>query len=432
MAAVGKTAVQEAAEQIRDELVVLSHDIHDHPEYGFQEYHACSVMTELLEKHGFAVSKGSAGIETAFVAVKAFGQTEENRKSLNIAFLAEYDALEGLGHGCGHNMVGTMAAGAGIALAQAVEQLMSVQEQPEQVQSAEGHLTAMQTGDCLPPVNVYVIGTPAEETTGGKIIMLENGVFDGIDYVLMCHPTAGPSMVERSARGCTTVYADFEGRAAHSSAPEKGVNALTAVRAAFNNIDVMRPNFRFQDNVNGIIREGGTANNIVPGKASCEFCLRSVTLENLENLVELVKRCIDSAAMLTQTKVQTKVDLLFSERYPNIPMGEAFKKNLESLGEYVAYPDPAGSYGSSDVSNLSLHIPTIHEYISIAPEEVNEHSVEFLEAAASDRSDVALLLGAKALAMTGFDILADEAFRHQIREAFEAQVPKKYWAEPQD
>ena len=158
----------------------------------------------------------------------------------------------------------------------------------------------------------------------------------------------------------------IHGRSAHSSVPATGINALTAVRAAFANVDLMHPTFQFQDTINGIIREGGTANNVIPERASCEFCLRSRTLGNLERLVDIVKRCAEAAALLTGARAEVSVDPLFSERYPNIPMGEAFKRNLESLGEPVAYADPMGAYGSSDVSNLSLYMPVIHEYISIA------------------------------------------------------------------
>ena len=389
-----KSKLKEAVDGLAGGILKLSHEIHDHPECGFEEYFASAQLTELLRGQGFAVETGTAGLPTAFTAVK-----RGRKPGPSIAFLAEYDALEGLGHGCGHNMIAAMAAGAGAALGGIADELGGA---------------------------VYVIGTPGEETKGGKIEMLAKGAFADLDYVLMCHPTSGPSMVMRSARACTTVYAGFTGRSAHSSVPATGINALTAVRAAFANIDLMHPTFQFQDTINGIIREGGTANNVIPERASCEFCLRSRTLGNLERLVDIVKRCAEAAALLTGARAEVSVDPLFSERYPNIPMGEAFKRNLESLGEPVAYADPMGAYGSSDVSNLSLYMPVIHEYISIAPPEVNGHSAEFMEAAASPAGDRACLLGAKALAMTGLDILLDAAFREEIREAFEKQVPEIY------
>lgn len=387
-----KKQIRDHVLSLKEELVSLSHAIYDHPEYGFEEYFACEQHTKLLKKHGFLTETNAGGLPTAFVAVKRM-----KKPGPRVAFLAEYDALEGLGHGCAHNIVGAMATGAGIALS-----------------------------DVADSGEIYVIGTPGEETKGGKIRMLEQGVFDQMDFVLMCHPTAGPSMVQRSARGCTTVYARFTGKAAHSSAPYKGVNALTAVRAMFSNIDLMYQAFWFQDTINGVIREGGAANNIVPEVASCEFCLRSRTLQGLERLADLTKRCADAAAFLTGTTAEVSVDPMFSERYPNIPMGEAFKKNLESLGEVVEYADPMGAYGSSDVSNISLYKPVIHEYISIAPEGVNEHSKEFLEAAGSERGDEGLLLGAAALAMTGYDILSDETFQKEIRDSFLKQVPEYY------
>ena len=394
-----KEYVAGQAEAIREELIQLSHDIHSHPECGFEEYYACDRIAGLLRSHGFRVDTGTGGLATAFTAVKKSGVSGGCQNGPRIAFLAEYDALEGLGHGCGHNMIAAMAAGAGIALSSVLDRLGGT---------------------------VYVIGTPGEETKGGKILMQAQGAFADVDYVLMCHPTSGPSMVQRSARGCTTVYAGVTGKSAHSSNPASGINALTAVRAAFSNIDLMHPCFRFQDTVNGVIRQGGQANNVIPGEASCEFCLRSRTLGDLERLVGIVKHCAETAAMLTGARADIHVDPLFSERYPNIPMGQAFKENLESLGEPVSYPDPMGFYGSSDVSNLSLHMPVIHEYISIAPGEVNGHSPEFAAAAASEKGDRACILGAKALAMTGFDILSSSRLQREIQEAFERQVPAMY------
>lgn len=389
-----KKRIIEKTDMISQEIICLSHEIHDHPELGFQEYFACEQLTGMLRRHGFTVTTGSGGMETAFTAVK-----KAEKPGPKMAFLGEYDALEELGHGCGHNMIGAMAVGAGVALASVLEE----------------------TGG-----EIYVFGTPGEETKGGKIIMLEKGVFDGMDFVLMCHPTSGPTMIQRNARACTTVFAEFTGKSAHSSVPATGINALTAARAAFMNIDLMHPMFYPQDTINGVIKEGGAANNVVPDYAKCEFCLRSTTLANLQRLVELTVHCINNAAALVGTGIKTEVDLLFSERYPNMPMGEAFKANLESLGESVVYADPQGMYGSSDVSNLSLYMPVIHEYISIAPVEINGHSPEFAEAAASARSDEACILGAKALAMTGCDILCDEDFRKEIRDAFEKQVPEIY------
>lgn len=394
-----KEYVAEQVDEIREELIQLSHDIHSHPELGFEEFYACDRIVTVLRAHGFQVETGTGGLETAFTAMKKSSVACGGQGGPRIAFLAEYDALEGLGHGCGHNMIAAMAVGAGIALSSVLDRLGGT---------------------------VYVIGTPGEETRGGKIIMQEKGAFGEVDYVLMCHPTSGPSMVQRSARGCTTVYADFTGTSAHSSNPASGINALTAVRATFSNIDLMHPCFRFQDTVNGVIRQGGQANNVIPDRASCEFCLRSRSLEDLERLVGIVKHCAESAAMLTGARAEIHADLLFSQRYPNIPMGQAFKENLESLGEPVSYPDPMGFYGSSDVSNLSLRMPVIHEYISIAPSMVNGHSPEFAAAAVSETGDRACILGAKALAMTGADILGSREFGREIREAFEGQVPERY------
>jgi amidohydrolase len=389
-----KEKINAAVDACRNEILELSHRIHDAPELGFEEYKACAKLTDVLQKHGFEVTTGVGGLETAFTA-----RQSGRGNGPHVAFLAEYDALKGLGHGCGHNIIASAAVGAGIALASILDRYDGM---------------------------VSIIGTPGEETKGGKIVLLDAGIFDNVDFVLMVHPTQGPSMIRRNAPACMSVFVKFTGVSAHSSAPATGINALSAVISTFNNIDLIRPTFRHMDNVNGVVVNGGGASNVIPATASCEFCLRSKTLTGLKALADKVECCAKSAQQITGASLEFQRDIMFSERYPNVPMGEAFKKNLEQLGETVAYPDPDGSYGSSDVSNVSLYRPTIQEYISIAPQEVNMHSEGFSAAAVSPRGDIACILGAKALAMTGLDILSNAAFRKQVADAFEKDVPRVY------
>ena len=273
---------------------------------------------------------------------------------------------------------------------------------------------------------ITLFGTPAEENYGGKIKMLEEGAFDDVDFAIMIHPSSGHSLVKRGGRAATTVTMDFYGEAAHSCAPMYGINALNAVLATFRNIDMQRPMFHPQDNVNGIIPHGGTAPNAIPGYAQCVFSLRSDTLRHLRKLVEVVKHCGQQASDLVGTRMECTVSLMYGERYPNGPMGDAFKRNMEWLGEEIKVADNRRLYGSSDIGNVSMKLPSIHEYLAIDREYINSHAVEFTRAAETPRADEVCLHGAMGLAMTALDLLSDEALRKAAWDEYHALVPAEY------
>ena len=386
--------ISDAVENKRGETLELSHRIHDDPELGNQEFHACALLCDYLAGEGFTVQKGVGGLPTAFTA-----EIRGKEGGPSIALLAEYDALKDIGHACGHNMIAAIAVGT----ATAVKEVL---------------------GDFAGKVTV--VGTPAEETTGGKINLIEAGVFDGFDFALEVHPTAGTTMVMRGGRACTTVYCDFTGVSAHSSAPASGVNAVSAVVETFHNIDVLRPIFDPMDNVNGVIPYGGGANNVISGFATCEFCLRSDTLYHLKKLAEKVSLAARCAAELIGAKLELRVDPMFAERYPNRPMSLRFKEHLERMGEPVVEMEPFGPYGSSDIGNVSLLMPVIHDYISIADAGVNGHSAEMCAAAVSERGDQACILACKALAMTVADLLSSEELRNEARAYYRQQLPDVY------
>ena len=389
-----KSQVIKAVDGLSVELLQLSHTLYEHPEISFEEYQSVKTISELLSRHGFTVKTGIAGLETAFIASKT-----GKPGGAHIAFLAEYDALPQVGHGCGHNIIATCSVGATIALCSVLNEF---------------------TG------KISIIGTPAEEGGGGKVIMLNAGVFDDVDFALMLHPTEGPSLIARGARAARTISVEFFGKAAHSSIPADGINALSAALSTFDNIDRLRPAFDYRDNVNGVILKGGVAPNIIADYASCRFSLRSHTLLNLEKLTERVVHCANCAATLTGAQVKTEMTLAYSERYPNLPIGAAFKENMAELGEEMIYADPNGLYASSDIGNVSIRLPAIHEYLSIGPESVPAHTVEFARQAISPRGDEVCIKGAKGLAMTGFDLLSDPILRQAAKEAHEKQVPKEY------
>ena len=389
-----KQKVCERIDQLADRLVRLSHDIHSHPEVSLTEHKSAAFIAEMLREQGFAVTVGVGGLDTAFVAHK-----EGRTKRPHIALLAEYDSLPGIGHACGHNVIATCALGAFLGAAAVVDEF-------------EG--------------TISVIGTPGEEADGGKIILLEAGIFDDVDFVLMMHPSAGKSLVGRGGRAATSVDIAFTGKSAHSSAPGYGINALNAVLSTFQHIDMLRPTFAMQDNINGIITNGGLAANIIPGEASCTFSLRAETLKDLERLAQKVTQAANAAASLTGAVPEIKVHRMYAERYPNKPMGAAFKANMAELGEEMEWANPTGMYGSSDIGNVSIKLPAIHDYLWIAPAGVNSHNIEYTEHAASPRADEIAIKGAKGLAMTAVDILSSKAFQDEIRKAHLEQVPAEY------
>ncbi|MEA5039493.1 MAG: amidohydrolase [Clostridiaceae bacterium] len=389
-----KENIKTEVESHRAELLRLSHQVHDRPELGLKEYYAVERTRALLENCGYSVNVGIGGLETAFMATK-----EGRPGGVHVAFLAEYDALPEIGHGCGHNVILTCAVGAFLGMAAAMDGLCG---------------------------RVSLIGTPGEENAAGKVTLLEQHIFDDVDFALMIHPSSGPSLIHRGGRACTDMGVTFRGKSAHSSVPATGINALSAVIATFNHIDLMRPTFAMQDNINGIITEGGTARNVIPDHTACEFCLRAQTLLELEALVEKVKKAVECASALTGATAEVEVGAMYAERYTCLPVCEAFKANMESLGEPMEYPDPNGMLGSSDVGNVSIKLPAIHDYLSIAPAEVNGHSRELADAAASPRADEVCIRGAQGLAMTAADLFSSEALRTQAKEYHEKTVPAEY------
>lgn len=391
-----KQKIAETVEAAREDLLKLSKNIHENPELGFEEFKAVDFISETLEKHGFSVEKGYGGLPTSFRA-----DAKGNGDGPTVAFLAEYDALNGIGHGCGHNLIATCAVGAFLGLSSLLDSL---------------------------PGRICIIGTPAEEGGAGKVKLLANGAFDDVDYALMMHPSGGGSnLVGRGGRAACTVKVSFKGKGAHSSAPQNGINALSAVISVFNQIDMARPTFDPQDNINGIISDGGTASNIIPAFASCAFCLRADTMKRIEDLIQLIKTCVANAERLTGAKGEITWDDISAERYPSKPICQAFKDNMHELGIEMTWPDPKKQYGSSDIGNVSIKIPAIHDYLSITDDaSIQAHTVEYAEAAASPEAQEVCLKGAKGLAMTGYDILSNPEFQKEIREFHDKQIPEFY------
>jgi amidohydrolase len=377
-------------ENRRAELIEIAATIHANPEIAFEERASAALLTDVLEQQGFAVERGVAGLETAFVAT-AKGSAD----TPTIAFLAEYDALPELGHACGHNLIASAALGAGLA--------------------AKPLLTEL-------PGTIQVIGTPAEEGGGGKVIMVEQGVFDNVDVAMMVHPSSR-NLTRRTSLTSHKAGIEFFGKAAHAAAsPDFGINALNALIITFNSIDAMRQHLRDDARIHGIITHGGEATNIVPEYAAAQFGIRAADVQYAEELIEKVHDCAKAGARASGARLEfTRKDSYYANMMPNPILADLVDGNMKQLGMDVSLPLPNERMGSSDMGNVSQVVPGLHPYFIIAPEDVAGHTVEFREAAASDAGWEGMLQAAKFLAMTAVELLAVPSHMVSVKQAFEQQ-----------
>jgi len=390
-----KQRVCAAIDRRADDLRQAADWIHAHPEIGHQEVKASQRLCDLLRDAGIEVQTGTAGMATAFRAELA------GRDGLRpcIAILAEYDALPGLGHGCGHNLIGTSAIGAGLALLDVMPDL---------------------------PGSVLVLGTPAEESaapnSGGKVHMVNAGVFEDVDAAIMFHPATETVMtLDRSlaARGFEFF---FHGRAAHAAgAPEEGVNALDAVVMLYNGISMMRQQLRSDARIHGIILSGGAAANIIPDYAAIRYRTRADDTEYLSDVVNRVVACAEGAAKATGCRLEWHEYMPgYENTMPNSVLLDLMVENLRSLGLNVNTQRKRTGRGSTDFGNVSRRVPGIEARIGITEQvDVPGHSIEFREAAASERGRQAMLNAAKSLAMTAVDLLGDPENLKRARAAFQ-------------
>jgi amidohydrolase len=378
-----KKRVCDAVERRAAELTQAADWIHAHPEIGHQEVQAAARLTELLKSSGISVEMGTAGMATAFKAELSGNQAERPR----VAILAEYDALPGLGHGCGHNLIGTSAIGAGLALAEVIKEL---------------------------PGSVWVLGTPAEESaadnSGGKVHMVNAGVFENVDAAIMFHPATETAItLDRSlaARGFEFY---FHGRAAHAAgAPEEGINALDAVVLFYNAVSMLRQQVRSDVRIHGIILSGGAAANIIPDYAAIRYRARADNTEYLAEVVERLVACAEGAAKATGCRLEWKEYMPgYENTLPNSVLIDLMVANLRSLGLTVHTQRKRNGRGSTDFGNVSRRVPGVEARIAITDRvDVPGHSIEFREAAGSDLGRQAMLNAAKGLAMTAIDLLTD-------------------------
>ena len=375
---------------MRDSLGTLSRQIYENPEIGFEERKALQWVSAFLRESGFSVEPGTAGIETAFRA-EVRGQKDRP----NVALLAEYDALKGLGHACGHNLICSASVGAAAALHRAAPHL---------------------------PGTLTVLGTPAEEGGGGKVIMVDRGVFNGIDAAMMFHPSRDNWWV-RGALAAQPLSMKFRGRPAHAAAmPERGINALNALLLTFHAIDSLRQHVPPDVRIHGIITHGGDAPNIVPAYAEAEFLVRAARRKTLDEVMIKVKRCADAGAAATGATVEMEEGLAYAERNNNRVLAGLFGENMRRLGIDGDEPSASGGVGSSDIGNVSMVVPAIHPYLKIVDGDVSGHTPEFREAAGSSRGFEAMLNAAKGLAMTVLDVMYRPDALERMRREFAASI----------
>jgi amidohydrolase len=378
----GKNRIQSAVDSRDKQLREIALKIHNNPELAFQEYKAVHWLTEPLKEAGFKVEIGIAGMETAFRA-----SWSGNADGPTIALLAEYDALPEIGHACGHNIIGTASVGAALALKDAFPNF---------------------------PGKILVLGTPAEEDGGGKIIMCDQGIFDHVDAAMLCHPRES-NMVLRGALACFDTTFKFHGKQAHASAnPEKGISALDALINSFVAINFLRQFLKEDVKIHGIITKGGEAPNIVPAYCEAKFMLRAATTKELNIVRDKVYAAVRHSSEAMGARCEIVEGLVYAERNNNKSLANIFKNNLSLMGIEVS--EPAGGIGSSDIGNVGQITATIHPYIKIG--DVTPHTPEFRDASGSERGMIGLNQAAKALAMTVYDLCTDSMLLHEVRDEF--------------
>ncbi len=382
--------VASAVDAMRDELLGLSHAIHGEPELSLQEFKSSARLADAVAGHDIAVTQEAFGLPTAYAA--EFGKSD----GPTIAILSEYDALPGIGHACGHNIIATAGYGAAMALSKLGARL---------------------------PGKVRYLGTPAEERHGGKELMARLGAFDGADAAMMIHPS-NMNLMTMPCIAVAEVEAIYHGKSAHASAmPYRGLNALDAVISAYQAIAQLRQHIRNTERIHGIITDGGMAPNIVPERAACRFFVRATDINDLGPLKARVQACFEAGAIATGCRLELKwsgVDYL--DLKTNWPMAEAFERHARALGrDFFPTKDiPPGFAGSTDMGNVSHRVPSIHPMLAVAPAGVIIHNPEFTRWAASDKGDAAVIDGAKALALTALELMADPAMMSVVRADFEA------------
>ena len=379
-----KQAARERVESTRDAMLGLSHRIHACPEPAFEEEHAATWLAEALDGAGFTVERGVCALPTAVRARAGNGP-------LHIALCAEYDCLPGIGHACGHNMIAAMAFGAAVAAARVADDV---------------------------GLTVSVVGTPAEERGGGKILLLERGAFTGVHAVLMVHP-APVDAVDPPTLAWAQFDVRYTGKAAHASAfPDQGINAADALTIAQTAIGLLRQHLRANDRVHGIVTDGGDAPNVVPAHAAADYIVRAGSLEELGDVREKVLRCFEAGALATGATLEVVPSgPPYATVRHDADIAAVYRRNAEALGRFFPDVGPllARAAASTDMGNVSQALPSIHPIIGIASLPAVNHQPEFAAHCITEVADNAVVDGAVAMAWTAIDLACDAGVRTRLR-----------------
>ena len=376
-----------AAVEVRAaQLTEISHRIHENPELGFEEHFAHDLLAGAAEEAGLEVQRQAYGVETAFAA-------RAGTEGPLVAFLCEYDALPGIGHACGHNIIAASGLGAGLAAAEVVEDLGG---------------------------RLLILGTPAEEGGGGKLHLMEGGAFAGVDAALMLHP-AGLELAEMQTLAVQQLHARYHGRPAHAAAaPEAGRNALDGAVQGYVAAAALRQHIAPDERFHGIFTDGGQKPNIVPTFAETNWYVRSPTLERLELLKERLADCLRGGALAAGVDLELAwADYYFAEVRSNGPLLELWKSNASAVGRHPQTPAPGRTViGSTDMGNVSQVVPSIHPMIAVSPPDVAIHTEDFAVFARGPDGDRGVIDGAKTLAAVAIDYWSDASVRAAVAAEF--------------
>jgi len=383
-----KRRIAEAIWRHRDEIFDLAHRIHANPEPAFEEEKASGWIAETIARHGYRVERPAGRLATAVRGVLPGGRGGPGPR---VGVLAEYDALPGLGHGCGHNLMAASGVGAAIGLAAVAGEV---------------------------PGAVVFLGTPAEERGSGKQVMIDDGLFEGLDAALLFHPS-DKNHAEKHVLACEDIDVVFTGQAAHAAAePWKGRNALDAMILLFNAIALWRQQLRPDARVHGVILEGGTAANIIPARTVGRFMIRSASDGDMAAMREHFRAMVEAAARATGSTHETTLSGYSATLENNAVLAERFAAHMVAYGVPSGPPD--AQIGSTDMGNVSHVCPTIHPSLAICEPGVPKHSIAFRERARTARADEVTLLAATLVAQVAYELLADPARVEAAWDAFRA------------
>ncbi|MCQ8211329.1 M20 family metallopeptidase [Cetobacterium somerae] len=386
-----KQEVLQNVDELKDSLINLGDFIFDNPEIGLEEFKSSKKLIEILEKNGFKVEVGIGGFKTAFKAIYEVG---ENGPSIGL--LCEYDALEGMGHACAHHLQGPSIVGAALSLKNKLKNRN---------------------------YKIVVYGTPAEETIGAKVKMLENGCFNDIDIALMMHG-APDTTTDVKSLALSNFTVKFHGVRAHAAlAPEKGRSALDGLILLFQGIEFLREHVREDVKMHYTITNAGGPANVVPKYAEAKFSIRSYDRAYLDHVIERFKKVVQGASLMTETDYEIIETKRLNNKIPVLKLNQILMNNAELIKAPRLSP-PREKTGSTDFGNVMYHVPGSCIRIAFVPQGTSSHSDEFLCAGKSIEAHQAIVLGAKILAGTAYDLINNSELFKEVLSEFKTNKEK--------